>query len=284
MLWRDREESTNVEDRRGMSAGGKIGIGGGIGGIIIAILYMIMGGGDIGNVMDSVQNANQTPATGQYKSSAEEEDLAKFTKVALKDIETVWSRLFREQGKTYEYPKLVLFKQAVSSACGRAGSSTGPFYCPADSKVYIDLSFFQELKEKFNAPGDFAIAYVIAHEVGHHVQNLLGISEKVQRLRTQLDEKEYNQYLIRLELQADYFAGVWAHYAEQMNILEAGDIEEAMNAASAVGDDRIQKKFQGYVVPDSFTHGTAEQRSRWFMKGYKTGDMNGGDTFNASVL
>ncbi len=285
MLWKNREQSSNVEDRRGMSSGGKLGVGGGIGGIIIALIYMFIGGGDMGQVIDSVQSASQNQtATEQYKPSAQEEELATFSKVVMKDLETVWSKLFTQDGKQYEYPKLVLFSGTVTSACGRAGSSTGPFYCTGDNKVYIDLSFFQELKAKFNAPGDFAMAYVLAHEVGHHVQNILGISQQVMRLRDQVSEKEYNQYMVRLELQADYFAGVWAHYAEKMNILEPGDIEEAMGAASAVGDDRLQKQYQGYVVPDSFTHGTSEQRSRWFMKGFKSGDMNGGDTFNARSI
>jgi predicted metalloprotease len=201
------------------------------------------------------------------------------------DADDVWSKIFSENGSQYQEPIIVLFDNQVSSACGSASSATGPFYCPADSKVYIDLSFQEELKNRFGAGGDFPMAYVIAHEVGHHVQNLMGTSEKVQRMRSQMSETEYNRLSVMLELQADFYAGVYAHHADQMhNILEEGDIEEALNAASAIGDDRLQKQAQGRIVPDAFTHGTSEQRMRWFRKGYETGDIRQGDTFNASVL
>jgi predicted metalloprotease len=206
--------------------------------------------------------------------------LASFVGVVLADTEDVWNRLFQQQGSQYQEPKLVLFSGQVRSACGFASAASGPFYCPADRNVYIDLVFYKELKQRFGAPGDFAQAYVIAHEVGHHVQNLLGISEKVQAMRGRVSEAQYNQYSVRLELQADYFAGVWAHHAQRMNILEQGDLEEAMRAANAIGDDTLQKQAQGHVVPDSFTHGTSEQRMRWFMKGFKSGKLEQGDTFS----
>jgi uncharacterized protein len=204
-------------------------------------------------------------------------------KVVLADTEDDWNNLFSQMNQQYQEPTLVLFSGVVESACGNASSASGPFYCPADRKVYIDLSFYDELKEKLNAPGDFAMAYVIAHEVGHHVQNLLGISEKVQRARSQLSETEYNKLSVKLELQADFFAGVWANHAQKMqNILEPGDIEEALNAANAIGDDRLQKQSRGVVVPDAFTHGTSAQRMYWFKKGFETGDVRQGDTFNSN--
>jgi len=205
--------------------------------------------------------------------------------VVLADTEDVWTQLFQEMGSRYEQPKLVLFSGQVRSACGMASSASGPFYCPADRNVYIDLVFYQELKQRFGAPGDFAQAYVIAHEVGHHVQNLLGISDKVQAMRGRVSEAEYNQMSVRLELQADFFAGVWAHHADRMKgILEEGDVEEALGAANAIGDDTLQRQTQGHVVPDSFTHGSSEQRMRWFLKGLKTGDLSQGDTFSAKNL
>jgi hypothetical protein len=218
--------------------------------------------------------------------TTEEEDLqAQFASVILADCEDVWKKIFREGGETYRKPTLVLYSAEVSSACGVTGSSVGPFYCPLDEKVYIDLNFLELLQKKLNAPGDFAKAYVIAHEVGHHVQKLLGIMDEVQGMRERVSEKEYNDLSVRLELQADFLAGVWAHHAEQMfGILEEGDIEEAINAASAVGDDHIQMESQGYVVPDAFTHGTSEQRMNWFMKGFKSGDLSMGDTFSAKRL
>ena len=202
----------------------------------------------------------------------------------LAETENVWHGIFEEEGTTYREPKLVLFSGRVESACGIAGAATGPFYCPGDEKLYIDLSFFEELQKRFKAPGDFAMAYVIAHEVGHHIQNLTGVMDKMNGLRSRLSEEEYNKYSVRLELQADFYAGIWAHYTEQQDLLEGGDLEEALNAASAVGDDRIQKQSQGYVVPESFTHGTSEQRKKWFYKGFTSGDIRQGDTFGARDL
>jgi predicted metalloprotease len=227
----------------------------------------------------------QAPSQGQLspQQEAAEREAAGFVKVVLADTEDVWNKLFSEMNQQYQEPTLVMFTGVVESACGNASSASGPFYCPADRKVYIDLSFYDELKDKLNAPGDFAMAYVIAHEVGHHVQNLLGISEKVQRARSQLSETEYNKLSVKLELQADFFAGVWANHAQKMqNILEAGDIEEALNAANAIGDDRLQKQSRGVVVPDAFTHGTSAQRMYWFKKGFETGDVRQGDTFNSN--
>ncbi len=279
MRWKGRQGSSNIEDRRGVSP--KTLVGGGIGGVVIMLLVYLLGG-DPGQLQD-IGSGTSEQQTGQYQESAEEKELAAFVGVVLKETEDVWTKLFEEQGARYEMPKLVLFSGSVESACGVAGSSTGPFYCPGDMKVYIDLSFYNELQERFHAPGDFAMAYVIAHEVGHHIQTLIGTMTEVNALRSRLSETEFNKYLVRLELQADYYAGVWAHYASRMELLEEGDLDEALNAASAVGDDRIQKSAQGYVVPDSFTHGTSAQRKKWFYKGFQSGDMNGGDTFSASI-
>lgn len=282
MKWESRRRSTNVEDRRGLGRGPVIGGGIGIGAVVLALIVFLMGG-DPTQVLNNLAPAETGSATS-YTASAEEEELAQFVSVVLADTEDIWAKLFESDGRTYSPPKLVLFTGSVDSACGTAGSSTGPFYCPGDQKVYIDLSFYQDLADQLNAPGDFAMAYVIAHEVGHHVQNQLGITDQVMAMQAKVSEKEFNNILVRLELQADYLAGVWAHHSNETNWLEAGDIEEAINAAGAVGDDRLQKKSQGYVVPDSFTHGTSEQRQRWFTKGFETGDMNGGDTFNADNL
>lgn len=281
MRWKGRRESSNVEDRRGLSPKGIVG--GGIGGIVIVIIVLLLGG-DPSSLIQNIQTTDQT-TTSNYNETAEEKELAQFVSVILAETETVWHEIFSDIGTNYREPKLVLFSGSVQSACGVAGSSTGPFYCPGDQKLYIDLSFYKELQSKFKAPGDFAMAYVVAHEVGHHVQNLLGTMEKVQQLRSRISQEEYNQYSIRLELQADFYAGVWAHYTDRIEgLLEEGDLDEALNAASAVGDDNIQKKMQGYVVPESFTHGTSEQRKRWFYKGYKTGDIRQGDTFNTNNL
>lgn len=278
MQWRGRRESDNVEDVRG-SGGGRAGLAlGGVGTVIVIVLGLIMGK----NPLELLQSVNQgQPATEQTApNSAAEDEAAKFVKVVLADNEDVWHKLFADQGMQYEEPKLVLFRDGVESGCGEASSATGPFYCPADHKMYIDLSFYDELKNRFSAPGDFAMAYVVAHENGHHIQNLLGISDKVHNMREQLSEKEYNKLSVKLELQADFYAGVWAHHAQQMkNILEEGDIEEALNAANAIGDDKLQKQAQGYVVPDAFTHGTSAQRMHWFKKGFETGDMKQGNTF-----
>ena len=279
MEWKGRRASTNVEDRRGMSKGI---VGGGIGTIILVILYALLGGNPA-DIINQTQ-VNNSGQTSNYQETAAEKEMAQFVAVVLAETEDVWVELFRQQGRTYAYPTLVLFSDRVESACGVAGSSTGPFYCSADQKLYIDLSFYDEMAKKLGASGDFAMAYVIAHEVGHHVQNQQGTLDQVHALRSRLSEAEYNEYSVRLELQADYYAGVWAHYANRMQLLEEGDLEEALNAASAVGDDRIQKKSQGYVVPDSFTHGTSEQRQRWFYKGYQSGTIGGGDTFSARTL
>ncbi len=280
MKWQGRRQSSNVEDRRGSGGfgmGGKGFLGGGIG-IIVLIIYMLLGG-DPGQIIDQSQLTDQGNGTA-YQETAEEKQLAEFVSVVLADTEYVWTEIFNSENLDYQEPVLVLYSGYVQSACGTAGASTGPFYCPGDNKLYIDLSFYQELQTTFHAPGDFAMAYVIAHEVGHHVQNQLGVMDEVQNLRYQLSQSEYNELSVRLELQADYLAGVWAHYAEDMNILDKGDIEEALNAASAVGDDRIQKQTQGYVVPDSFTHGTSVQRVNWFTKGYEEGDLDQWDTFS----
>jgi len=281
MRWIGRRQSTNVEDRRGSTP--KKVVGGGCGTIIIILIIWMLGGNPL-EFLSNTQVGEQS-SVSSYQGTAQENELAQFVSVVLGDTEDVWNLLFRQAGKRYREPKLVLFSNSVQSACGYAGAATGPFYCPGDEKVYIDLAFLQEMQRRFEAPGDFAVAYVIAHEVGHHVQNLLGISDQVMAYRNRVSQKEFNQLMVRLELQADFLAGVWAHHAERINkILEPGDIEEAMNAASAVGDDRIMKRTQGYVVPDAFTHGTSEQRMRWFVKGFKTGDMNQGDTFSAKSL
>jgi uncharacterized protein len=279
MLWQGRRESGNVEDRRGIGGGG-IALGGGVLGVIVFIVKFFLGG-DTSNTQLPLPNQNQ-PISAEEKAAQDEQ--AKFVRVVLAETEDVWHKLMEQAGRTYTEPTLVLFTGSTESACGYASSATGPFYCPGDQKLYIDLSFYQELKNRFGAPGDFAMAYVIAHEVGHHIQKLLGISDKIDRLRQQLSEGEFNKYSVRLELQADYFAGVWAHYEQGRGILEKGDIEEALNAANAIGDDRLQKESQGYVVPESFTHGTSAQRMYWFKKGYETGDINQGNTFDAGDL
>jgi len=239
-------------------------------------------GGDPTSLLQNVQLDDQSNSS--YTETAEDKELTQFVSVVLAETEDVWHQIFNNENATYREPKLVLFDGTVESACGIAGSATGPFYCPGDEKLYIDLSFYDELQNRFKAPGDFAMAYVIAHEVGHHIQNLTGIMDQVNSLRSKLSEKEFNKYSVRLELQADFYAGVWAHYSERSDLLEEGDLEEALNAASAVGDDRIQKSMQGYIVPDSFTHGTSEQRKKWFYKGFTTGDINQGDTFNTANL
>jgi uncharacterized protein len=281
MKWQGRRTSTNVEDRRGRVVKGAVGggVGGGILIIVIMLILNFCGGGDLNNI----QLDSQAVAT-TYQETQQEKELAQFVSVVLAETEDVWTELFSANNLAYSYPGLVLYTDYVESACGMAGSATGPFYCPADQKVYIDLSFYKELQQRFQAPGDFAMAYVIAHEVGHHVQNLLGIMDEVTSIQSSLSEAEFNEYSVRLELQADYLAGVWGHYVNRMNLLEQGDLEEALNAASAVGDDRIQKQSQGYVVPDSFTHGTSEQRQRWFYKGFTSGTLEGGDTFNTDNL
>ncbi|WP_285060609.1 KPN_02809 family neutral zinc metallopeptidase [Pedobacter ginsengisoli] len=271
--------SGNVDDRRGMSGGA---IGGGVG-IIIVIIGLLFGRDLTGLVSQlPVQDVVQTEGKTGDPQDAE----GKFVDGVLESTNQVWAQQFEAMGKAYEEPRLVLFTGAVQSACGNASAAVGPFYCPGDHKVYIDLSFYQDLKDRFGASGDFAQAYVIAHEVGHHIQNLLGISEKMERARGQLSEKEYNKLSVKLELQADFFAGIWAHHAQNLKDfrLDEGDLEEALNAANAIGDDKLQKQSQGEVVPDAFTHGTSAQRMFWFKKGFESGDINEGDTFNTKQL
>jgi predicted metalloprotease len=284
MLYKGRRQSSNVEDRRGMSTGRKVGVGGGIVTAIIALVVMLLGG-DPREVLQMMETQQATSeSVTDYQPTAHEQELAEFVSVTLADTEDIWHKLFENSGLTYREPTLVLFSGAAESACGFAQSATGPFYCPGDEKVYIDLNFLEELQQKLGEQGDFAIAYIVAHEVGHHVQKLLGVLDQVHSLRGQVSEKQYNAETVKLELQADFYAGIWAHHAQKMkNILEAGDIEEAMNAAQAVGDDRIQMQSQGYVVPDSFTHGTSEQRMTWFRKGFETGNVNNGDTFGEEI-
>ncbi|MBP1766486.1 MAG: metalloprotease [Candidatus Aminicenantes bacterium] len=284
MKWQGRRKSDNVEDRRGISGRG-LAVGGGLGGLIIVALFLLLGGNP-DEISQSLQPGSPSSgaAAGQPLSEKDKE-MGEFVSVILADTEDVWRTVFSGSGQTYREPQLVLFSDQVQSACGYAGASTGPFYCPGDEKVYLDLSFFEEMQQQLGAPGDFALGYVIAHEVGHHVQNLLGIMDEVMSRRGRVSEREFNELQVRLELQADFLAGVWAHYArEAVGYLESGDIEEGLNAASAVGDDRIQRRSQGYVVPDAFTHGTSEQRVRWFKKGLDSGDFKEGDTFNASIL
>lgn len=278
MKWLGRRQSDNVEDRRGMS-GGKVAVGGGVIGIIILLLNVFGGetGQTIGNVLEQVQGGQQQTEAAATLSK-EDEEMGAFVRTMLAYNEDTWSKIFVEHGMTYEKPKLVLFKGSVQTACGGASSASGPFYCPGDRKVYMDLAFFEELKTKFGAKGgDFAIAYVIAHEIGHHIQTLLGTSEKMRQEQQGKSEAEANKLSVALELQADFYAGVWAH--DNQKELEVGDIEEALSAANAVGDDAIQSKMQGHIVPDSFTHGTSEQRMYWFKKGFKTGDIKQGTTF-----
>jgi uncharacterized protein len=284
MLYKGRRQSSNIEDRRGMSTGRKVGVGGGIVTVIIALVVMLLGGDprEVLQMMESQQAT--TESVSDYQPTAHEQELAEFVSVTLADTEDVWHKLFENSGLTYREPTLVLFSGGAESACGFAQSATGPFYCPGDERVYIDLNFLEELQQKLGAKGDFAMAYIVAHEVGHHVQKQLGVLDQVHGLRGQVSEAKYNDQNVRLELQADFYAGIWAYHEQKMkNILEAGDIEEAMNAAQAVGDDRIQMKSQGYIVPDSFTHGTSEQRMRWFSKGFETGNVNNGDTFNEEI-
>ncbi|WP_274476120.1 KPN_02809 family neutral zinc metallopeptidase [Mangrovimonas aestuarii] len=299
MKWKGKRQSSNVEDRRGQTGGGmsfgrlnpmllvtlgrllfsKVGL------VIIGgflIISFITGNNPISIISQLFTgNTVKTESTVPYEGTAKEEELADFSATILANTEDIWNQLL----DNYREPTLVLFTGSVSSACGYASSATGPFYCPGDQKLYLDLSFFDEMERQMNAPGDFAQAYVIAHEVGHHVQNLLGITDQVDRLRGQLSKTEFNTYSVRLELQADFLAGVWAHHSQEMTqMMESGDLQEALNAAFAIGDDRLQKQATGRVVPDSFTHGTSEQRIRWFKKGFDTGDLNQGDTFNANPL
>jgi len=281
MRWQGGRQSGNVEDRRGMR--GPVMAGGGLGMLVLIIIVMALGG-DPRPLLQNMGNQPGAPNAGPLEPGGEEtgvdDEMKQFVATVLADTEDVWERLFAEMNRRYENPKLVLFTGRVESACGFGTAASGPFYCPADAQVYIDLAFYDELQNRFGAPGDFAQAYVIAHEIGHHVQNQLGLSDKVHALRERVSEEEYNQYSVRLELQADFFAGVWAHHAQRVRkILEPGDLEEALNAATAIGDDRLQKQTRGYVVPDSFTHGTSQQRVRWFRRGFESGDPAKGDTF-----
>jgi predicted metalloprotease len=277
MKWKDREESDNVEDRRGMSPGTKLALGGG-GGIVILILALIFGADPqkLAALLGQGEEGQQGGGQVERQESPEEHEQARFSKVIFHDTEVVWDKLFRQMGKEYRKPTLVLFGGKVESACGLADAAVGPFYCPGDQKVYIDLEFYRDMQRQLGAPGEFARAYVIAHEVGHHVQNLLGYSRRVDEARRTQSKTEANHMSVRLELQADYLAGVWAYHAQkQYNFLEKGDLESALNAAFQIGDDRLQKKARGYVVPDAFTHGTSEQRQRWFRQGFQTGDVAG---------
>jgi len=280
MDWKDRRQSENIEDRRGVT-GGKIALGG-LGSIAVLIIALLFGA-DPRQLLRQLPNSDNSVQSSR-PANPEEEELKQFVAVVLAETEDAWSDIFRQAGKQYRKPTLVLFTDQVDSGCGAAGAAVGPFYCPADEKLYIDLAFFHELRTRFRAPGDFAVAYVVAHEVGHHVQKLLGTSDRVNATRRYESEDEANRSSVRLELQADFYAGVWAHYARNRGIVEPGDIEEALGAASAVGDDRLQREGQGYAVPDSFTHGTSEQRSRWFRSGFETGDVRRGDTFSATDL
>ncbi|MEM8813977.1 MAG: neutral zinc metallopeptidase [Pseudomonadota bacterium] len=314
MRWRGRRRSANVDDRRNQGAGGMPrgrgrgrmripGIGrsrtarraggGGIGFIIVVLivawflginpLTLLQGGLQGGNLPLNPDSARLDPGAGTPAPAANDE-MKEFISVVLAETEDVWNRIFRQGGAVYEEPTLVLFSGQVRSACGFASAATGPFYCPGDKKVYIDLSFYDELRKRFEAPGDFAQAYVVAHEIGHHVQNLIGVLPEFNRRRAQMSETERNQMSVRVELQADCFAGIWGYHAKQRGILEAGDLEEALNAATQIGDDAIQKRLQGFVVPESFNHGTSEQRRRWFKRGFDTGDMSRCDTFRTQRL
>lgn len=277
MKWRGRRKSSNVDDRRGSSTG-KIAAGGGI----IAVIFLaiqLFSGGDAGEILDQFQQ-QQMSGGEERELTPEEIELGDYAGIVLADTEDVWNQLFQQSGADYPEPGMVLFWNAVNTGCGSASSAAGPFYCPADEKVYMDLRFFEELRTRFGAKeGDFAIAYVIAHEVGHHIQTVLGTSGKVRQLQQNLNQAEANELSVALELQADFYAGIWAHYNKKY--LEEGDIEEALSAASAVGDDAIQKRTTGKVVPDAFTHGTSRQRMEWFKRGYQTGDISQGDTFKA---
>lgn len=298
MKWQGRRQSSNVDDRRGQGGSGQ-SFGGFNAGLLLPlikilfskvglflvgvflVISLIMGKNPLSLISQLLSGGVPSESSTPYQPSAKDEELAQFSATILANTEDVWNKLL----ENYREPTLVLFTGSVSSACGSASSSTGPFYCPGDEKLYLDLSFFDDMERQLNAPGDFAQAYVIAHEVGHHIQKLSGITDKMNRLRGQVSQTEYNKYSVMLELQADFLAGVWAHHSQQMTeMMETGDLQEAMNAANAIGDDRLQKQSTGRVVPDSFTHGTSEQRMRWFKKGFETGDLSQGDTFSAKDL
>lgn len=277
MKWKGRKRSKNVEDRRGKSTGGKLVAGGGIIGLIF-LAIQIFGGGDVTEILNQLQDQGPAGTTEERELTTEELEIGEFTEVVLADTERIWNELFSQHGADYREPGMVLFTDAVNTACGGASAASGPFYCPGDEKIYMDLGFFEELRTRFGAQGgDFAIAYVIAHEVGHHVQHLVGTAGEVRSRQQRLSQGEANELSVGLELQADFYAGVWAHHNREY--LDEGDIEEALSAASAVGDDAIQKKTSGRVVPDSFTHGTSQQRMEWFRRGYRSGDITEGNTF-----
>ena len=276
--------SSNVEDRRGQRFGGRGLIGGGIGTLVLVVIGMFFGIDPrvIMGLADTVQQVQAPAEAPAGKVGAPADEMGRFVSVVLADTEQTWNTLFRQLGRDYQEPRLVLFTGATPTACGTGQAAMGPFYCPLDQRVYIDLAFYQQLRDRFRAPGDFAQAYVIAHEVGHHVQNQLGIMQKMDAYRQRLSETQYNALSVRLELQADCFAGVWAHHANNRQLLEAGDVDEAMNAAAAIGDDTIQRRTQGRIVPESFTHGTSDQRMRWFMTGMKTGQISACNTFEGT--
>jgi predicted metalloprotease len=281
-------QSSNVEDRRGMSTGGRGLLGGGIGMIILVVVGMLFGIDPrvILGLAGTVQTVQQQVAPPKVEGAKGplSDDMGRFVAGVLADTEKTWGKLFQQLGRQYKDPTLVLFTGATPTACGTGQAAMGPFYCPLDQKVYIDLAFYQQLRDRFKAPGDFAQAYVIAHEIGHHVQNQLGIMQKMDAFRQRMSETQYNALSVRLELQADCFAGVWAHHAQNRNLLEAGDVDEAMRAASAIGDDTIQRRTQGRIVPDSFTHGSSEQRMRWFMTGMKSGQISACNTFEGNQI
>tara|TARA_R110002049_G_scaffold72490_2_gene187083 strand:+ start:86241 stop:87092 length:852 start_codon:yes stop_codon:yes gene_type:complete len=283
MRWRGRKQSENVEDRRGV--GGPAMVGGGLGLMVIALIVALLGGNPQRFLQQAKQQQGGAPQGQAAELTPQQIEEGEFAKTVLADTEEVWTKIFAQNGKTYKKPTMVLFTDRVKSACGMASSAAGPFYCPADQKVYLDTSFFQQLSEQMGAPGDFAHAYVIAHEVGHHVQNLLGYTNHVENIRRTRSTEEANEASVRLELQADFLAGCTFHHAQRTNnILEPGDVEEGLRAAAAIGDDVLQQRSQGYVRPESFTHGTSQQRLRWFMKGLQTGDMSQGDTFGTDDL
>lgn len=279
MKWEGRRQSDNLEDRRGMSTTGKVAVGGGAIGLIFLLFQLFMGGDsqDIANALAQQMQATQSQTTSR-ELSPQEKLVGEFVSTILASTEDTWHEVFRKNNMTYKEPKMVLFTDATNSGCGGANASTGPFYCPADQTVYMDLAFLNVLRDRFGAKGgDFAIAYIIAHEVGHHVQNLLGILQQTHNLQRQTSQVQGNQIQVATELQADYLAGVWAHYEQKY--IEPGDVEDAMNAAASVGDDHIQKSTQGYTQPETYTHGTSKQRVEWFNRGYKSGDISQGDTF-----
>lgn len=287
MRWESGRRSVNIEDQRGMGGGGRgMAVGGGVGTVVLALIVALLGGDPIAVLTGGAPSGSDYSQSPSGATSPEEEQLVDFVSVVLGDTEDTWNQIFQDQiGQPYQEPKLVLFSGSVDSACGFAEAAMGPFYCPGDQKLYIDLSFYEDLKTRHQAPGDFAQAYVIAHEVGHHVQNLLGISDQVRQLQRRASETDANQLSVRLELQADCFAGVWANHAQEARqILEEGDVQEALNAASQIGDDRLQMEGRGYVTPDSFTHGSSEQRVRWFEQGIQTGQLEQCNTFDVANL